>query len=539
MLFASVGCVLLIACANIANLLLSRSASRKKEMAIRTAVGASRWRLARQMIVESCTLSLTGGALGVGFASVALHLVVAVAPRTLPQVASSEIDGKVLLFTLFVSLVSGLLFGCLPAIQVASGDLNSAFNEIGRGGGTSRSGNRVRSAVLVGEIAIALLLLTASGLVIRSLANATEINPGFEAEHLLALDLTVPPTKYVRWDEKAVLFTQAIDRLKGLTGVKAAGAALCAPFSGVCVDSAFMLADHPVVSVVDLPTAASNIVGPGYLEAMQAPLLAGRFFSEFDNQQGRLVAIVNERLATRYWPHESAIGKKIREGGPQGGQPYREIVGVVADIKQTGMDADARPEVFLPLTQFPFAPWTDLRAMTFVVRTNGDPKVIAGTAKNELLAVDKDLPVTTVRAMVDNISESLERRKFSTLLLASFALLALLLAAVGTYGVMAYNVSQSAHEIGVRVALGATPASIRNLIFGKALFLTATGIAIGWIGVIVSTRWLGSLLFGVRPTDPLTFGSVAILLLAVAVFASSVPMRRATTVEPSVVVRGS
>jgi putative ABC transport system permease protein len=539
MLFASVGCVLLIACANVANLLLARSSTRKKEMAIRAALGASRRRLAQQTIAESCVLSLAGGVLGICFALAALHIVVLAAPRTLPQVAASKIDATVLLFTLGVSLASGLLFGCLPAIQTAWGDLNSAFSETGRAGGSSRRGKRVLSTLLVGEIAIALVLLTSSGVAIRSLANVMKTDPGFEAAHLLSLDLTVPPSKYVGWDEKTILFTQTVDRLKALPGVRAAGAALCPPLSGVCADNSFMLADRPVTSVVDLPTAASNIVTPGYLEALQAPLLSGRFFSESDTQHSRLVAIVNHSFASRYWPHESAIGKKIREGGPQGNQPYRDIVGVVADVKQSGMEADARPEVFLPLAQSPFAPWTELHAMTFVVRTNANPVSVADSAKNELLSIDKDLPVTAVRPMIQYISGSLERRKFSTLLLASFALLALLLAAVGTYGVMAYNVSQSTHEIGVRMALGATPASIRNLILGKTLSLAATGIAVGWIGVAASTHWLASLLFGVRPTDPLTFGSVAFVLIAVAVLASSVPLRRATTVDPATTVRGS
>jgi putative ABC transport system permease protein len=539
MLFVSVGCVLLIACANVSNLLLARSSTRRQEMAIRAAVGASRWRLARQTIAESCVLSLAGGALGIGFAFAALHIVVFTASRTLPQAAASKIDGTVLLFTLCLSLASGLLFGCLPAVQTAWGDLNSASSEVGRGGGSSRHGKRVRSAVLVGEIAIALVLLTCSGLVIRSLANAMKADPGFEASHLLTLNLTVPPTKYVGWGDKAILFTQAVDRLKLLPNVRAAGAAACPPLSGICVDTSFMLADHPVASVVDLPTAASNIVTPGYLEAMQSPLLSGRFFSEADNQTTRLVAIINQSFAARYWPHESAIGKKIREGGPEGGQPYREIVGVVGNVKQSGMDIDARPEVFLPLTQAPFAPWTELHAMTFIVRTNGKPESIADSAKSKLLAMDKDLPVTSVRAMTQYISDSLTRRKFSTLLLASFALIALLLAAVGIYGVMAYNVKQSSHEIGVRMALGASPASIRNLVLGKAVSLAATGIAIGAIGVVVSTHWLGSMLFGVRPADPLIFGIVAFVLLAVAVFASSVPIRDATTVDPATIVRGS
>jgi predicted permease len=298
-----------------------------------------------------------------------------------------------------------------------------------------------------------------------------------------------------------------------------------------------MLADHAVKSVVDLPTAASNIVVPGYFEAMQVPLLQGRFFTESDNERSRLVAIINQNFAQRYWPKGSAVGKLIREGGPQGGQPYREIIGVVADVKQSGLDSDPHPEVYLPVTQFPFAPWNALQGMTFVVRTEGDPMGIADRAKNEINLSDKDLPVTSVRPMTEYISESTGRRRFATLLLALFAALALMLSAVGTYGVMAYSVSQRRREISLRMALGATAAGIRALVLREVLSLAFLGIGIGSVGALISNRWLASLLFGVRTTDPLIFGSVAALLLFVALLASYVPLRRAVAVDPATALR--
>src|SRR5215813_3774269 len=494
-LFAAVGCILLIACVNVANLLLARGSSRKKEMAVRAALGADRWRLMRQLMTETVALSLLGGFLGVLLGVAGLHIVVNAAPTDIPQLAASKIDGAVLLFTIAVSLMTGLLFGAAPAMQGAFADLNSAFKETSRRSGASRAGKRLRSGLLVAEMAIALVLLTAAGLVIRSLSNAVNVDPGFQAHNLLALDLTLPPTKYVGGSEKAV------------------------------------------ESVVDLPTAASNIVVPGYFEAMKVPLRDGRFFSDLDTERSRLVAIVNQSFARRYWPNESAIGKRIREGGPRGNQPYRDIVGVAADLKQNGMDAEPRPEVFFPITQFPFAPWTALKAMTFVVRTDGDPLSIAEVAKTALQAADKDLPVTRVRPMTQYMAESLERRRFSTLLLAAFAGLALLLAAVGTYGIMAYNVNQRVHEIGVRMALGATASQIRALVLRDTLLLASLGIVVGWSGSLFSARLLASQLFGVRATDPLTFGCVAALGVIVAGLASYLPMRSAISVDSTTALR--
>jgi putative ABC transport system permease protein len=374
MLLVAVGCVLLIACANVANLLLARASSRTMEMAIRAAVGASRGRLTRQVMAESLILSFTGGALGIVFAILAERIATAAAPGVL-QVATVRADSTVLAFTVLVSTASAVPFGGAPAAQIQWKSLCAAISEPGRSGGPSRRGTKMRSVLLVAEIAIALVLLTTAGLVVRSLVNAMKGDPGFAPDHLRSLELTIPPTSYTDPERRVGLLTQAVDRLKGIPGIKAAGAAQCPPLSGVCVDTAFMLEDHPVASVVDIPTAASNIVAPGYLEAMRVPLLSGRLFSESDDRRGRMVAIVNQTFAQRYWPQEGALGKRIREGGPQGQQPYREIVGVVADVKQTGMDAEARAEVFLPVTQFPFAPWTELRAMTFVVRTDQRPGV--------------------------------------------------------------------------------------------------------------------------------------------------------------------
>jgi putative ABC transport system permease protein len=535
-LFGAVGCVLLIGCVNVANLLLAQGSSRKKELAVRASLGADRWRLMRQLVTESVTLSLMGGCLGILLAVAGLHIIARVLPHDLPQLTEIKIDWTALLFTLAVSLITGLLFGTAPAMHAASGNLNPALTETGRGSSTSRTAKRLRSILLIAEIAIALVLVTTSGLMIRSMMKAVKVDPGFQADHLLALDVVLSPTKYGREEEKSVFFTQAVQRLRALPGVHAASAAIFLPLTGHN-DTTFMLADHAVESVVDLATAASNVVVPGYFETLRVPLLRGRFFSDADTQNSRLVAIVNQSLARQHWPAESAIGKLLREGGPKGNQPYREIVGVVADMKQSGMDVQTRPEVFLPVTQFPFAPWTSLQAMTFVARAQGDPLSISESAKKQLQAIDKDLPVSAIRPMTEYMSESLERRKFCTLLFGTFAALALLLATVGTYGVMAYNVSQKTQEIGIRKAFGASAGRIGRLVLGEALLLASVGIVIGWAGALASTRWIASLLFGTQATDPTTFGSVAALLLIVALLASYIPMRRALAVDPASALR--
>lgn len=536
-LFAAVGSILLIACANVGNLLLARGVSRRKELAIRVALGASRRRLIRQLVTESLLLALLGGASGTLLAFVVLHAIVSSGPQNIPNLAETRIDGTVLLFTLAVSLLTGLLFGAFPALEATVGDVNNVLTETGRSGGSGRRATIIRSALVIGEISIALTLVTASTLVIGSLRNAVMVNPGFAADHLLTMDLFLAPNRYTGVAEKRQLFRQAVDRLRSAPGVRDAGAALCPPLVGVCEDSAFMLLDHPVKSVVDLPTAASNIVVPGYFETMQIPVLEGRLFTDSDNENSGLVVIVNQMFAHRYWPQGTAVGKRLREGGPTGGQPYREIIGVVADVKQTGLDIDARPEVFLPSTQFPFAPWTPLQAMTFVIRTKADPRYSADAVRNELSSMDKDLPITRIHPATDYISESLERRRFVTILLGTFATLALLLSAIGTYGVMAYDVSQKLQEISIRIALGASSTRIRNMVLGKAVSLALFGVAIGSLATLFATRWITSLLFGVRATDPVIFASASTLLILVSIAASYVPIRRAMAVDPLTALR--
>ncbi|HSM86411.1 MAG TPA: ABC transporter permease [Candidatus Limnocylindrales bacterium] len=536
MLFAAVGCVLLIAAVNVANLLLARGSARRREMAVRVALGAGAGRLVRQLLAESVTLSLLGSALGIGFAAVGLRVLLHLAPQAIPQLAATRVDGNVVWFTLGLSLVTGLLFGTFPALQASRVNVSASFKEDNRSG-AGRAGKRLRSMLMVAEMAFALVLVTAAGLLVRSLFNAANADPGFRPEHILAMDVMLQPGKYADASQQSVFYIQAVRRLQALPGVRMAGAAFCPPLVGVCASNAFTLADRPVATVADLPTAAANIVVPGYFEAIQVPLLEGRFFTESDTRDSRLVAIVNRSFARLYWPNASAIGKLIKEGGPERNEPFREVVGIVADIKQNGMDGDQKPEVFFPVTQFPFAPWDSLRSMTFVVRTQGEPVTVISDAKNAVQVVDKDLPVTAIRPMKQDEAESLARREFSTVLLGVFGGLALILAAVGTYGVMAYSVSQRRQEIGTRMALGATAADVRRLVLGEAMSLAAKAVLLGLVGAWISTRWLRGLLFGVKASDPVTFGAVCTALAAVALIASYVPMRRAIRVDPATALR--
>ncbi len=532
MLFAAVGCVLLIAAVNVANLLLARGSSRGREMAVRAALGAGAGRLIRQLLTESIMLSFLGGLLGLGLAAGGLRILLQFAPQAIPQIARTRVDGNVVLFTLGISMLTGILFGAFPALQASRVTMNAAFQDGGRGTGTGRASKRLRSLLLVSEMGLALILVMSAALLVRSLANANNADPGFRPDHILAMDLMLPPSTYADAGRQAVFYMQAVQRLQALAGAKSAGAAFCPPLVGVCASNAFMLADRPVATVADLPTAASNIVVPGYFEAIQAALVEGRFFTESDNRQSRKVAIVNQSFARRYWPQGSALGRQIKEGGPERNEPYREVVGVVADIKQSGMDRDPGPEVFFPVMQFPFAPWDSLQAMTFVVRTKGDPVALAGAAKAAVQALDKDLPLTAVRPMKEYRAESLARREFSTVLLGIFGMLALVLAAVGTYGVMAYSVNQRRHEIGTRMALGAQPGDIRRLVLGETMSLTVKALGLGLAGVWVSNRWIRGLLFGVKPFDPLTLTAACGVLAAVALLASYIPMRRAAEVDP-------
>jgi predicted permease len=530
-LLAAVGCVLLIACANVANLQLSRTAARQREFAVRAAIGAGKARLMRQLLTESLLLAAFGGGLGLLLARWTIAPLLRLAPQDIPRLAETGIDGGVMLFTFGISVLTGILFGIAPAFQSSHINPNGVLRETGAAITSGRSRQTLRSGLFVSEVAMAMLLVVACGLLVRSLLKAQAVNPGFNADHVLALDVLLPSQQYQTDEQKAQFFEQALQHVRAVPGVTSASAVHCLPLIGTCWNSVYLVSDRAVPRQAELPKSVFNIAAPNYFQTMQIPLLEGRQFAVSDSAKAPPVIIINQTLADMWWPHQNPLGKRIKQGFPQDKSPFREIVGVVGDLKQNGPDAQQLPEVFEPVVQSPS------EAMTVVVRTERDPLTMAKAVEDAIQSVDKDLPVSAIQPMTQYISEALARRRFSTLLLGLFGGLALVLAAVGIYGVMAYTVAQRTHEIGIRTALGAQPSQILRLILGRGGLLVLTGVGFGLASALGLTRLMASLLYGVRATDPLTFVGVAVLLTLVALAACYIPARRATKVDPMVALR--
>ncbi len=530
-LLAAVGVVLLIACANIAHLLLARASARRREFAIRTAIGAGRARIVRQLLTESLLLSAIGGALGVVLAAWALGPLLRLAPPEIPRLADTRIDTAVLLFTLAASTLTGLIFGLAPAAQASRSDPQTTLRESGNTatGGTARQ--RLRSALFVSEVALAFVLAVASGLLLRSLRRVEGVSPGLETDGVLALDVYLPEATYKTDEEQRRFYERGLEEIRHLPGVESASASMCTPVVGQCWGSVYLVSDRPVPRQSELPTSPFNMVESSYFQTMRVPLKKGRFFDATDTPTSPPVVVINEKMARKWWPNESPLGKRIKQGFPQNDAPFREIVGVVGDVPQSGLDAEIRTEVFLPMAQDPEP------ALTLLVRTGRSPMSMAKPVIGAIHALDKDQAVTAVQPMTQYIAESLARRRFHTLLLGAFGALALLLAAVGIYGVVSYGVAQRTREIGIRTALGAKRGDVLRLVFHHSLRLAAIGIVIGAVAAVGLTRFLSSLLFGVGPTDPLTFGGVAFVVTGVVALACARPARRAMAVDPATVLR--
>ncbi len=530
-LLSAVGAVLLIACANVAHLLLTRAAARRREFAIRTAIGAARGRLVRQVLTESLLLSSAGGAVGVVLAAWALGPLVRLAPPQIPRLADTRIDPMVLLFTLAASTLTGLLFGLVPALQASRHDPQTTLRESGNSttGGLDRQ--RLRSILFVSEVALAFVLAVASGLLLRSLRRVQEVSPGMETDGVLALDVYLPEVKYASDGDRLRFFERAVADLRRLPGAEGASASHCTPVIGQCWGSVYLVSDRPVPPQAQLPHSAFDVVESSYFRTMGVPLREGRYFDATDTATSTPVMVINESMARRWWPHESAVGKRIKQGFPENRVPYREIVGVVGDVPQSGLDQPILTEGFLPLSQAPRG------AMTLLVRTDRPAMSLAKPAVAAIHAIDKDQAVTAIQPMNQYIADSLARRRFDTVLLGLFGALALLLASVGIYGVVSHGVAQRRREIGIRTALGAHPRDVLRLVFGQALRLAAAGMAIGAASAVLLTRFLQSLLFGIGPTDPLTFGGVAFVVTGVVGLACARPARRAIRVDPAAVLR--
>jgi putative ABC transport system permease protein len=530
-LFGAVGCVLLIACVNVANLLLGRATSREKEIAIRSALGAGRLRVLRQLLTEAVLLSLLGGALGLLLAIWGTDLLLGLTPENVPRLQAVHVDGAVLGFTMGISLLTGLVFGLLPALHLSKLDLAEPLKESGRSSTDSARSKQLRSVLVVGEVALALMPLVGSGLLIQSFLRLQRVNPGFNPRHVLTFNLGLPDARY-NTVQQAAFFRQILERVRALPGIRSASAVVPLPLSEDRVRTSFEIEGRPVPKSEE-PLTEYCSVASDYFRTMQIPLFEGRDFTEGDDMKALAVVIVNQKFAQRFFPNQNPLGKRIKPGisATESDRVMREIVGVVGDVKHHGLGVESDPEVYVPEEQIPFD------GMALVLRTDADPRGVTAAVRGEVKSLDKDLPLYDVKPLDQYLSASVAQPRFNTLLLAVFAGVALILAAVGLYGVMSYSVAQRIHEIGIRLALGAQQKDVMKLVVGQGLVLTLGGVVIGLAGALALTRLLTALLFGVSATDPITFGSVTVLLSAVGLAACYLPARRAMRVDPMVALR--
>jgi putative ABC transport system permease protein len=528
-LLGAVAFVLLIACANVANLYLARTTARRREIAIRAALGARRRRIIGQLLTESVLLAVAGGAAGVLLALWGIDLLVALLPAEVPRLNVIDLDGRVLGFSLGLSLLTGVLFGLAPALQASSPDLQAALKEGGKSV-TSSGGRRVRNLLVVAEVALAMMLVIGAGLLIKSFWRRQQVDPGFKAENVLSLQVAPPSAAYEKGERKRALYRQVLERISTLPGVKAVGGIHLLPMGGSNWNPDIQVEDHPVSDGEEPPSVDWRLITPGYFQAMGIPLIRGRFFTEADREKAASVAIINETLSQRYWPNEDPLGKRVRSGFE--GKEWVPIVGVVADVKEQGLDVPTHLELYRPYDQAPYP-----SAMTLMVQTDADPTALASAIRSEVLAVDKDVPLSDVQPLARVVSKSLTRPRSTMLLLAIFAGVALLLGSIGIYGVVAYGVAQRTQEIGIRMALGASSRDVLRMVLGQGMTLILAGVAIGLGCAVAATRALESLLFGVSAIDPFTFAAVSVLLTGVALVACLAPARRAMKVDPMVALR--
>jgi putative ABC transport system permease protein len=536
-LVGSVGFVLLIACANVANLLLSRALAREKEIAVRAALGASRARIARQLLTESLLLSLFGGALGVVLAYAAVRGVHVLQPPGLPRLRDIAIDGRVLLFTFALCLTAGVLFGLAPAFAAGRLNVYGTLKDAARGSGAGAlwgswgRGNRLRRLLVVSELALAVVLLVGAGLLIRSFARLQNVAPGFNANGVLTVELTMNGRKYANGPAVIDTYRQLWERLDHLPGVSASGGVTALPLSGYFSWGPITIEGRTLPPGERFINADQRIVSGRYFEAMGIPLRSGRFFNEQDTADHPRVIIIDEFMAAEMWPGQDPIGKRMHTGDAQSTSPWRTVVGVVGRVKQYTLDADGRIAMYIPQTQNPS------RAMFVTVKADGDPAALASQVAKEIRTLDPDLPLYHLEPMTTRVEGSLARQRFSMLLLSLFAGVALALASIGIYGVMAYLVGQSTREIGIRMALGASQRAVLAMMLRQGLTVALAGAAIGVAGALALSRVMRSLLFGVQGSDPLTFAAVSLLLGGVALVATYLPARRAARIDPMVSLR--
>ena len=524
-LMAAAGFVLLIGCANVANLLLAQAASRQKEMAVRTALGAGRWRIVRQLLTETIALAGTGGILGLLLAVWGVAFLISLMPDNIAQAKGARVDLRVLIFALAVSVLPGLLFGLAPALQYSKPDLNEALKE-GAGSGIGPARQRLRGLLVVAEMALAIVLLAGAGLLLRSFIRINSIDPGFRTDHLLTFEVPLPAAKYPDVTKRAAFFDDLARRLQATPGVESVGATTTAPLKGWGAGMSWVTEQKGASKVIG---ALPRVTDAGYFRALGVPLLRGRVFNKGDRSDTPGVVIISDTMARVAWPGEDPIGKRMKMGIET--NPWLTVVGVIGDAR-TLLTVSPYQIVYLSQAQTPSFPPQDV-----VLRTSVDPSSLAPAVREAVRAIDKDQPIANVRTMEQIISTANARQRFNLLLMSIFAALAFVMAAVGIYGVMAYTVAQYTREIGIRIALGAQPRHVLKLVVGQGLVLALIGVGIGVAGALGLTRLMTSLLFEVKPTDPATFVAVSLGLIAVTIFACYLPARRATKVDPIVVLR--
>jgi putative ABC transport system permease protein len=547
-LLGAVAFVLLIACANVANLMLARASAREKELAIRAAMGAGRTRLVRQLLTESLLLGLAGGLLGLVLAYWGVNALRALVPPNTPRMDEVQLDSAVLAFTFGVSLLTGLFFGLVPSWHLARNDLREALSEAGRGTSVSGKTLHLRSWLVVSELALAVLLLVGAGLLIRSFNRLLDVSPGFQTQHLLTMELSLPEKTYPDGAPVQKFFTELLASVKTVPGVESAGAVSQLPLSDSYTSGSVFFED---TSIPDIPRLAilgnlpymeidQRAATSEYFQAMQIPLVRGRLLNEADDASALLVAVVDTNFAHRFWPHGDAIGRRVGIDTIPNSNPqmprWRTIVGVVGHVKHYALDVEGREQIYFPHRQPLFGVFAP-RDMTLAVRTSQDPGSVTNAIRERIFAIDKGLPPYNIATMDQLVSTSVAQPRLNLSLLVAFAVLALVLAAVGVYGVMAYAVTQRTHEFGIRTALGASPTDVLKQVFLEGGRLAALGLALGLIAALLLTRLMASLLFGVSPSDPITLGLVAVILALVALAACYIPARRAARVDPVIALR--
>jgi predicted permease len=538
MLATAVGLLLLIACANLANLVLTRASTRSREMAIRLAIGASRPQLIQQLLTENVLLALIGGCFGLLLTRPLMKTIILLSPASLVQIGEMSVDGTALLFTLLISLISGVLFGLLPALSSSKENLNEELRSSGKGTYDSNRRNNVRNVLILTEVAFSLVLLIAAGLLAKSFLKLQHVSPGFDMKNLLVTRLSLSDKEYSKPDMVSAFYDQLSTRIASLPGVQSVSATSALPLSGSNVRINFTISGRPALSLAEQPITQYRMIGPNYFRTMKIPMKSGRDFGSNDIRKSEPVAIINETLANRYWPHDSPVGAHIKIDDNNIGPREVSIIGVVGDVKHTGLNEDPSPEIYLTIPQIPQENVTLLtNNMTWVIRTSTEPLSQATAVLHEIQSVNRNIPISNTKSMEQLLDSSLAPNRFNLFLLGIFAFVALILASMGIYAVISYSVAQRTQELGLRMALGARQIDLLKLVVAGSIKVVLMGVAIGIAAAFMLMRVLSNLIYGISVTDSATFVSMTLLLILVSIVASYIPARRAAKVDPIIALR--